>query len=256
MRRVVIDGLSRFPCLAHASSFRFDEDARGMGVPFLDGSSGAADAAQRMEFIRAMGASSGDVVLVKQVHGDRILIVDGAEDARSAAATEADAIVTRCPGVAVGVLTADCIPVIVYDPERHAVGVVHAGRRGTGKNILSKTVATMRREFGTRSEALVVGMGPGICGSCYEVDASCLEPFRENYSEWLSLVAERAEGKFLLDLFRANEADALSAGVPGKSVFRSGWCTVCRNDLFYSYRKEGKTGRILTAAVLLDGRDG
>jgi YfiH family protein len=201
--------------------------------------------------MRALEIEGDQVFMVRQAHGDRVYILD--DPARTAAQTarvEADAIVTALRGKPVGVLTADCVPVIVYDARRHVVGVVHAGRRGAAENIVAKTLRILKRRFGGRPEDFMVGMGPAIGACCYEVDESCLPPFKNNRPRWEQLVVKASEGKYMLDLFLANAEDALSEGVPRENIFRSGNCTACENHRFFSYRKEGNAGRLLSLAML------
>ena len=93
-------------------------------------------------------------------------------------------------------------------------------------------------------------MGPGIGGCCYEVDETCIEPFRRAYPEWKSFVKLSPGNKGWIDLFTANELDAKEAGVPLKNIFRLWECTSCSNHRWYSYRSEGETGRLMTIAML------
>lgn len=205
----------------------------------------------RKIFLQSLGVEADEVYLVKQVHGDRVYVLDDpALSSNDIAGFEADAIVTRLLGKPVGVLTADCIPVIVYDARLHVIGVVHAGRKGTAENILSKTVGVLRDTYGSHPENIFMAMGPGIGGCCYEVDEICVKPFKEKFRGWEGFVKKSAGGKFRLDLFLANEEDGLNAGIRPENIFRSRECTACRVDRFFSYRKEGKTGRLLTVAML------
>ncbi len=164
---------------------------------------------------------------------------------------EGDALITSLTGKPVGVMTADCLPVVLYDPKNHAVGVVHAGRLGTQQGILSACVKAMKEAFGTRPESLSMGMGPGIGPCCYEVDADCILPFQERFEGWEKLVSEQNDGKFLLDLVAANVEDAKGAGIPPENIYGSRECTACNVDRWYSYRKEGTTGRMVTLAMLV-----
>jgi hypothetical protein len=164
---------------------------------------------------------------------------------------EADAIVTHLSGRSLAVLTADCIPIIIYDPVRHVTGVVHAGRKGTEKFIFSNVVEILVREYGSSPLDLTVGMGPAIRGCCYEVDKSCVLPFLERAPRHNGWVREAKNGKFLLDLLEANRQEGVAAGVPLKNIYSDGPCTSCDNHRWYSYRKEGATGRMMTLAMLL-----
>ena len=168
--------------------------------------------------------------------------------------------------------TADCLPVIVADRKRRAVGIFHAGWRGTVKRIAEKGVGEMRRWFGSDPRNLVAAIGPGVRGCCYQVgeevrnkfetqfayaDALFREvkesdPIRERYP--LLFLTARAPGhsdlpaRLFLDLVEANRRQLLDAGVPAKNIEASAPCTACHPDLFFSHRAEkGVTGRLMGA---------
>jgi hypothetical protein len=148
------------------------------------------------------------------------------------------------------VLTADCVPIVIYDPIKHVAGVVHAGRIGTQKHILTNTIETFSREYTSNPKDLIVGMGPAIRGCCYDVDESCARPFIRESSSHLGFVNRTGQNKFFLDLPKINRIEACEAGVPIGNIFSDGPCTSCENHLWYSYRKEGKTGRLMTMVML------
>ncbi|MEC7641614.1 MAG: peptidoglycan editing factor PgeF [Nitrospinota bacterium] len=203
------------------------------------------------EFLQSVNIKTGEVFLVRQTHSNKLYLLDDPSRTPSQTAeVEADAILTRLPGKAIGVLTADCIPIIAYDPVRQAVAVAHAGRRGTSQRILSKTLTALINEFGCKPENILLGMGPGIGVCCYEVDEPCVQPFREKYANWNQFVRPLSNHKFMLDLFAANQEDSLSVGVWPENIFLAGHCTACENHRFFSYRKEGHTGRMMTVAML------
>ena len=181
-----------------------------------------------------------------------------------------DGLVTCTPGILLAIQTADCLPIIVADPVRGAVGVFHAGWRGTITRIVEKGVGEMQRWFGSRPGDLKAAIGPGIRGCCYQVGpevrsafdsqfnyASALfretketEEIRERYP--LLFMTARAPGhselpkKIFLDLAEANRRQLLDAGVAAESIFDLGLCSSCRVDLFYSHRAEkGVTGRMM-----------
>ncbi|MFQ5673870.1 MAG: peptidoglycan editing factor PgeF [Nitrospinales bacterium] len=202
-------------------------------------------------FLRALNMRTEEVFLVRQVHGNGIYALEDASvTSAQTALIEADAIITPLPGRAIGVLTADCVPIIVYDPLQRVAGIVHAGRRGTAKNILFQTAAALKSRYGCKPENVLVGMGPGIGSCCYEVDEPCIRPFKKNYANWQRLIRPAPGNRFWLDLFQANRQDALSAGIPEKNIFHSGQCTSCETHRFFSYRKEGQTGRMLSLVMM------
>lgn len=202
-------------------------------------------------YLGALGIAGDSVFGVHQVHGDRVHVVSRPSfSLPGKGPVQADAIVTHLADFPIAVLTADCIPVVLYDPHRHVTGVVHAGRLGTALHIVSRAVAALKENYGSRPEDLIAGLGPGICGACYEVDEVSIDPFRHGFSGWENWTVPQADGKFLLDLLAANREDLTGAGVPLAQIHQTSFCTSCNNDGFFSYRKEGARGRMMTLAML------
>jgi len=160
---------------------------------------------------------------------------------------ETDALITRETGVPICVMTADCVPILLYDPVQHAVGLAHAGWRGTVARIASTTVAAMRSAFDSVPEDLVATIGPSIGPNEFEVGDDVVEKVRAANGD-AALLLERAQGNPTLDLWHANEIDLWSAGVePVELVQRS----TSDLDEFFSHRFEpGGTGRFATVAML------
>ncbi len=183
--------------------------------------------------------------------------------------TAGDGLITSTAGVLLGMKVADCFPVIVADRKRRAVGVFHAGWRGTVQRIVEKGVGEMRRQLGCDPEDLVAAIGPGIGGCCYEIGeevedefdsqfAYSKELFEDVFDSWslktkypMLFLNQRAPGhgepamSRHLDLVKANWCQLLDAGVPGENIESMNLCTACHTDLFFSYRKEHVTGRML-----------
>jgi len=95
-----------------------------------------------------------------------------------------------------------------------------------------------------------MALGPAIGGCCYEVGDPCIAPFRENYREWKGFVTAHSQNKFMLDLLKANTMDGVRAGIAKENIHRSGECTSCNNDRWFSYRREGTIGRTVSLAML------
>lgn len=186
--------------------------------------------------------------VLKQIHSAQIYVVEGKPFAEG---LEGDALITATPDQPIGIYTADCVPVILYDPVTHTTGVVHAGRAGTEKGIVPAAINKMVECFGVNTSNLKVALGPSIGPCCYEVEEDCLKGIRERFPGWKSWVREHTEGKVLLDLWKANQDQAKAEGVPEESVFLSRECTACHTERWYSYRKEGDlAGRMLTVSML------
>jgi len=250
---IKIPGLEKTVGLAHGFSPRnFKIAGRGENVLRFgrSGQPGVSPEHARW-LLRALNMRTEEVFLARQVHGNGVYALeDDSLTNAQVASIEADAIITPLAGRAVGVLTADCVPIIIYDPLRRVVGAVHAGRRGTANNILFHAVAALRRRYGCEPVNVLVGMGPGIGVCCYEVDEPCIQPFKKNYANWQGLMRAAPQGKFFLDLFQANREDALSSGIPAENIFHADCCTSCETHRFFSYRKEGRTGRMLSVAMM------
>jgi YfiH family protein len=232
----------------------------------------------RDKFFRGIGAGKMRTVALRQIHSDLVHIVDSVNDAHMAvlsheAAPQADALITRERGVLLVVQTADCIPILLADTKRRAVAAIHSGWRGTVKRIAEKTLGRMQMEFGTRPEDVIAALGPGIGQSCYEVGTEVAAEFQaqfpnarewfegpfdslsdsDNDPNWLPWLTMKPPGhappppRVHLDLIAANRAILAAAGVPAAQIHLSGYCTACRSDLFFSYRKERNTGRLMAA---------
>jgi polyphenol oxidase len=282
--------LSKFPWLVHGFSNRAGGFSRTYGgaalnLGFTKDDTRAAVERNRAAFLRAVGAASnGEVprtssapswplITLRQVHADIIHLVDSPPDSQ----LTGDGLITATPGLWLGIQTADCLPIILVDPKRRAVGVFHAGWRGTAKRIVEKGVGEMRRHFGSRPRDLKAAIGPGIQGCCYEVGVEVREKFESQFAYAEKLFREveetdpvrekypmlfltaRAPGhsilpkKIFLDLVEANRQQLLAVDVPAKSIEASPLCTNCRRDLLFSYRAEkAKTGRMMSVVGLRD----
>lgn len=184
-----------------------------------------------------------------QVHSADVRTVRDTEDARCDT-EHCDALVTRVPRLLLGVKTADCVPVILADARTGACAAVHAGWRGTLASILPRAVERMRDEYGTRAEDLRAAIGPAAGACCYEVGAEVIEAFETNFPNSSHLFTPTRAGHALVDLQRANREQLIAAGVPAERIHTAPLCTMCRTDLFFSYRREkklhGRTGRLMS----------
>ena len=248
-----IDSFSHFPHFVHAFSPRSFESRKGVREELLLGRKTDPKSSQqhRQWFLENLNIDSKELFLVKQVHGDRVFVLDDPQKSADQVEQEAaDALITHLTEKPIAVLTADCVPVILYDPERHVVGVIHAGRKGTQMRIVSKVISILSSSYGCHPKNMVMALGPAIGGCCYEVEDACIVPFREHYQGWEEFVTANSQNRFMLDLLKANEADGLGAGILKDNIHRSGECTSCNNDRWFSYRREGATGRIISLAML------
>ena len=214
-------------------------------------------------FQSALGADGLTLCGLHQIHSDVVQLFDAAP----LAPCRGDASITGRPGLLLGVQTADCVPILLVDPRNRAVAAVHAGWRGTLQRVVVKAIGKMQMQFGTKPENLLAAIGPSIGGCCYEVGTGVASEFRSQFSnasgwfdelrtgdepnplQWLNMAPpghQPPPKSVLLDLPKANRAQLLETGVLEQSIFVSDLCTACRRDLFFSYRKEGATGRLLS----------
>ncbi len=268
--------LSKFPWLVHGFSTRLGGFSRAYGggalnLGFTKEDSKSVVERNRSAFLRNVGAGKNawPLITLRQVHSDTIHFVDSP----SAAQLVGDGLITATPDLLLAIQTADCLPIILVDPKRRAVGVFHAGWRGTVKRIVEKGVGQMHRYFGSRPRDLKATIGPGIHGCCYEVGEEVREQFESQFGYAAKLFRQVEESdpvrekypmlfltarppghsalpkKIFLDLVEANRQQLLAVGVPAKSIEASPLCTNCRPDLLFSYRAEkGRTGRMMGVA--------
>jgi YfiH family protein len=207
--------------------------------------------ANRQHVLRALGLPHSTVHTVRQVHGNRVCVVDREALAHGLRNVRADALVTDLPQVPLGVLAADCLPIVLYSLRPRALGIVHAGRMGTLARVVPAALEAMRRQFAVAPEQVYAVVGPGIGPCCYRLDARALAPFQERFSDWEQYFIPRGPGVWMMHLAKANLSQLRAAGVPSAHVQIADVCTACHVAHFYSHRAEGKeAGRAMGIAVL------
>ncbi|MBR6266787.1 MAG: peptidoglycan editing factor PgeF [Selenomonadaceae bacterium] len=202
-------------------------------------------------FAGSLHLRAKDITTPEQVHGDFIFRVTEKDRGRGSRAYDdsiprTDALITNVRGLPILLCFADCVPVLFFDPENLAVGIAHAGWKGTMLKIGQKTLAAMGREFGTKPESCLVGIGPSIGPCCYEIGENVQEECRKAFpNAWKELLLPGEDESVRLDLWQANRLQLLEAGVPEQNVDCAEECTCCKHNWFFSYRADGgKTGRI------------
>lgn len=270
--------LSRLPWLLHGFSTRTGGFSRLYGGSSLNLGFTARDSKANVErnrtaFLRKLGAIDKSkpwpLVTLRQIHSDLINFVSKPP----AETLVGDGLITDTPNLLLGMQTADCLPVILVDKKRKAVGVFHAGWRGTIKRIVEKGAGLMRLHFGTMPRDLEAAIGPGIHSCCYEVGEEVRDQFESQFEYAASLFHEiqesdpvrekypllfltaRAPGhsvlpkNIFLDLVEANRRQLLAIGVPKKNISASPLCTSCNPKLLFSHRADkGVTGRMIGVA--------
>ena len=188
---------------------------------------------------------AGEPAFARQVHGATVISVE-----RAGFAGHGDALTTHQAGLPLCISTADCLPIVLYDPRARRLAAVHAGWRGTVRSVGRAAVLALTRA-GSAPGDLVVAIGPSIGPCCYEVDAPVIERLEAAFpGRWQTWVTPKGPGKWMLDLWQANVDHLTAAGVPAERIELLGLCTGCRPDLLFSYRRERGAGRLVTVAAL------
>ena len=205
-----------------------------------------------------LGTDAEKMVLSYQTHTTNVRKVTE-EDAGKGIVKErdyqdVDGLITDIPGITLVTFYADCVPLLFVDPVRRAVGLSHSGWRGTAQGMGARTAEAMRKAFGSRPEDLLVGIGPSICRDCYEVSEDVADAFRMLFSEegfqnlsirLSDVLSAKGNGKYQLDLWKANEAVCLSAGIQPQHISVTDVCTCCNPEFLFSHRaSHGRRGNL------------
>lgn len=206
----------------------------------------------RVRLFDALGFDPSALTCAEQVHGNGVAVVTADHTGRGAAAFKesipgVDALITDARGPVLALFYADCVPVYILDPKRPAVGLAHAGWRGTAAGIAKETVSAMSREFGTNPGECLAAIGPAIGRCCYDVSTDVAEKIYD-VAQDDRVVACLSEGGCRADLKLANWLVLRDCGVPEQNIAMSRNCSACEAEDFFSHRRDGPTGRM--AAVL------
>ncbi len=214
---------------------------RAVDFSFTD-KEGSLSARQRVSLQEQLGFDLPVVFNIRQVHGNEIIIASPEDVSHGTGLPEADGILTDTAYLPIVVRTADCLPVFLYDPERHGIGLLHAGWKGTWMGIVPRAVSMMRQQWGTDIRKVKAALGPSIRPCCYEVG----EEFKKYFP---NRVLER-EGCHYFDLPAENKNQLLRAGVLEENISDASACTYC-DERYFSYRREGpKAGRMISLMML------
>jgi hypothetical protein len=275
VKALTVSSLSRLSWLVHGFSTRQGGFSSAYGGGALNLGLTREDTPENVErnrqrFIHKLGALDAEgrpwpLVLVSQIHSAIIHRVDQP----AVRPLKGDGLITREPGVLLAIKIADCLPVLIVDPERRAIGAFHAGWRGTARRIVEKGVGEMRKHFGSDPAKLLAAIGPGIGSCCYEIGDEVEREFESQFAYWQELFEDVFDSSTLharypllflnqrapghgdpalsrrLNLVKANRFQLRDAGLAEANISNLGLCTACRTDLFFSYRKEQVTGRMM-----------
>ncbi len=207
----------------------------------------------------SIGIPVENLVFTDQIHGTelkRVTALDcGKGILRERDYAGVDGLLTNEAFVALVVFGADCVPVFFVDTKAHAIGVAHAGWRGTLEGISAKMVRRLSEEFGSKASDLHIVIGPSICRDCYEVSEDVAGQFLERYPEIAPksvFQTEGKEGKFQLDLWEMNRQLLMGAGVSSVQIEVSGICTCCHKELLFSHRAMGANRGSLAGFLMME----
>jgi len=256
MKRTAVNGLHlwQFDDLAGTPGIKHfvtDRSTAGADEAFTLSYSSTPDKAlvrhNRHLLAQAMGVSDAHLFFPSQVHKTRIVQVTAQTPLDDL--LETDALMTNEKGLCIAVMSADCVPILLYDQKHKAVAAVHSGWRGTVARILEKTLHAMRDTFGTEGKDIVAGIGPSVSQDAYEVGEEVVTSVHRAFGSESGLMIPQAPGKAKLDLWKANQIQLLAFGVRDEAIEISNLCSVKNNTHFFSARK-GDAGRF-AAGILL-----
>jgi YfiH family protein len=211
-----------------------------LNVGHLVGDELAAVETNHRLIYQILGLSSKEVVTGHQVHGTVAAMV-GPDDGGNVIPTT-DSLITSTPGMNLMLRFADCLPIFLYDPERRAIGLAHAGWRGTAAKAAQRMVTMMVDGFGSDPTKMIAGLGPAIGSCCYEIGAEVAESLKASLKDWDIAIRRSKQNTLCLNLWEANRQQLMEAGI--REIEVSQICTACHTDEFFSHRAErGRTGR-------------
>ncbi len=201
---------------------------------------------------KVLGCKMEDFVCSDQTHTTNVRVVTREDAGKGVVCpkdyTDVDGLVTNEKGLVLATFYADCVPLYFVDPVKKAIGLSHSGWRGTVERMGAKTVEKMQQVYGSNPKDIVAAIGPSICQSCYEVGGEVAEQFREAFStpeQQKAILHDKGNGKFLLDLWKANYYVMREAGIPHEHISVTDVCTCCNGELLFSHRwSDGKRGNL------------
>ena len=198
------------------------------------------DHSKRTEFLSGLGLIADNLVMVRQVHGSTIVVAERPD--QELLETPADGLITKVPGLVLGIRTADCVPVFFWDPAQKVAGIAHGGWKSVKDGIIAQMLKIFEKRCGTQMEDLRVAIGPSIRQCCYEVGKEFLGYFPGFYHG-------KGADKGNLDLAGVIKSRLSKRGIPGSHIHDTGLCTVCENKKFFSYRMENRTPERILSVI-------
>lgn len=222
-----------------------------MNLSFVRGDDDALVQENYSRIARAIGVKKEKMVCSKQTHTTNVLVVSE-EHAGNGVVFEnqlddIDGMITNVPGLCLATFYADCVPLYFVDVKKHVIGLSHSGWKGTVGKIGAVTIQKMKESFGSESEDIVCAIGPSICQDCYEVSEDVIDEFKSAFveSSWSELFYKKTNGKYQLNLWKANELIMLEEGIRPEHIAVTNVCTCCNSEVLFSHRaSKGQRGNL------------
>ena len=247
--------------LVHGFSTRLGGVSQGiyssMNLSFTRGDEESCVRENYNRIAAAMGFRAENIVTSDQTHTCNVRKVTEKDRGKGIVTprdyTDIDGMITNVPSLVLATFYADCVPLYFVDPLHHAIGLSHSGWRGTVQKIGEVTIKKMAEEYGSNPKDMKVAIGPSICQDCYEVSEDVIEKFRENYDEnlWPEIFYQKENGKYQLNLWKANESVFLESGLLPEHIAVTNVCTHCNPDILFSHRTTGNERGTLSAFLAL-----
>lgn len=222
-----------------------------MNISTTRGDAPEAVEENRKRLARALGVKVEDFTYTHQTHTTNVAVVR--EEDRGKRFMETDGMVTNVPGICLVTFYADCVPLYFVDPVHKAIGLSHSGWRGTVGRMGQVTLEKMKEVYGTRPEDIYAAIGPSICQDCYEVSGDVIEEFQKSFKKSVcpQLFYKKENGKYQLNLWRANQLVLTEAGVAEQKIAVTNLCTHCNPEILFSHRSTGAKRGNLSALLAI-----
>lgn len=228
-----------------------------MNLSFTRGDDEAAVRENYHRIAKSIGVKCENMVLSQQTHTTNVRVVTEKDKGKGIVTpldyTDVDGMVTNIPGICLVTFYADCVPLYFVDPVQKAIGLSHSGWRGTVGKIGKETIRKMEEQYGSDPKDILVAVGPSICKDCYEVSEDVILEFQKNFKEryWKDLFYRKENGKYQLDLWKANEIIFKESKILPEHIAVTNVCTHCNSEILYSHRTSGDRRGNLAAFLAL-----
>lgn len=228
-----------------------------MNLSFTRGDDEAAVRENYHRIAKSIGVKCENMVLSQQTHTTNVRVVTEKDKGKGIVKpldyTDVDGMVTNIHGICLVTFYADCVPLYFVDPVQKAIGLSHSGWRGTVGKIGKETIRKMEEQYGSDPKDILAAVGPSICKDCYEVSEDVILEFQKNFKEryWKDLFYRKENGKYQLDLWKANEIIFKESGILPEHIAVTNVCTHCNSEILYSHRTSGDRRGNLAAFLAL-----